>query len=219
MKTTIFATLALAATLTSSNAVGIGLFEYLFNIDGDTAPSGVNFAGFNTSTGLGTILMTIDGAGDHFGGVYVDHEIDEAANTYYNEFGTATGSLAAGQSWEIDEPGFSFGDIYTNFTGGALDNSNAVPSGLEDDVSMALMWNFSLTSAKTALLRFHVSTTAPNSGFYLTQTDPDSQASIYFSSSLTTRGQGMPDGGSTLALLLCACGGLAGWRAVFKFLS
>ena len=36
------------------------------------------------------------------------------------------------------EPGFLFGDIYTNVINGTLDNTNGVPSALPDDVSFAL---------------------------------------------------------------------------------
>jgi hypothetical protein len=53
-----------------------------------------------------------------------------------------------------------------------------------DDVSMALAWDFTLDTDETALISFDLSDTAAPSGFYLTQTDPDSNSSIYFSSTL-----------------------------------
>ena len=101
-------------TSTSASATAINLFEYAFNIDGafaspllgDTVPAGVNLAGFDTDTGLGTILVSVVGTGAHFVGLFVDHEIDEEENTFFNEVGDTGGSPAANQSWEIDEPGF-----------------------------------------------------------------------------------------------------------------
>ena len=219
--TTTLAALALAATLTSSNAVTITLAEFAFNIDGvvtnGSAPAGVNISGFDTGTGLGTILMTLSGAGAHYCSLFVDHEIDESSNTFFNEFGTAAGAPVAGQSWEIDEPGYVFGDIYTNFVAGTLDNSSGVSPNSPDDVSMALGWNVTLASWESATAYFTLSETAPTSGFYLTHSDPDSGGAVYFSSALNVTGSpggGVPDGGSTLALLLCACGGLAGWRSL-----
>jgi hypothetical protein len=61
-----------------------------------------------------------------------------------------------------------------------------------DDVSMAMGWDFTLASDETATVDYLLSLIAPASGFYLTHTDPDSQASIYFSSSLSIRGGGDP---------------------------
>ena len=106
---------------------------------------------------------------------------------------TASGTAAAGQSWEIDEPGYSFGDIFSNLLGSTLDNGNGVPAGSEDDVSMAMGWDFSLLDGETAVIQFLISNSAPVSGFYLTQTDPDSGASIYFSSSLNVGGTVIPE--------------------------
>jgi hypothetical protein len=100
-----------------------------------------------------------------------------------------------------------FGNIYTNFLAGSLDNSNGVPSSSPDDVSMALGWAFNLTAGQTATIIFSLSETAPVSGFYLWQTDPDSKVDIYFSSTLNKTGgnTSVPEP-STLMLMLSGLG-------------
>ena len=75
---------------------------------------------------------------------FVDSEIDEPTNTYFNEFAQTFGTLGTGSSddqpdsFEVDEPGYVFGDIFDNLRLGSLDNTNNVDSSFPDDVSMAL---------------------------------------------------------------------------------
>lgn len=200
---TLIGAMALMTAIPAS-ATTIGLYEYAFNIDGvvtnGSAPAGVNLAGFNTTTGLGNITVTINGAGSHTVDLFVDHEIDEVDNTFFNELGGTSGAAAADQSWEIDEPGFVFGDIYDNFEASTLDNT--VGTANPDDVSMAMGWDFILAADESATLTFAISSNAPG-GFHLIQNDPDSQASIYLSSALRI-GQGGPNPApepATMALL------------------
>ena len=223
------ATVLAVAPATPARAVTIDLFEWIVNVDGtiadssfgDPLPGGVNAAGFNTTTGLGSISVSLNSAGAHFVGLFVDDEIDEAINSFFNEFGSTTGAPVAGERWEIDEPGFAFGDIFdhinnsNNVGGSLLDNANGVPAGLEDDVSMALGWDYTLAAGQTSAISFLISEIRPISGFYLTQTDPDSQASIYFSSTLDIRTPGgavIPEPGTIalygLGLGLAAIAGL-----------
>lgn len=180
----------------TAQAASTALFEYGLDIDGaisfprsghaplDPVPAGVDLSGFDEVSGLGTILVTIGGAGDHGFDLFVDHEIDQPQNSFFNEFGSVLGAPAAGQSWEIDEPGYVFGDIVDNFALSSLDGTNGVPSALPDDVSMAIGWDFNLLPDEVATIALELSETAP-SGFALAQTDPDSDASIYLSSSLS----------------------------------
>ncbi len=192
------------------------LFDWGFNVDGtnywDISPSDndglapgsltalIDTSGFDFGTGLGDLTLTISGFGAHSMGLFLDHEIDEGINTFFNEFGaTGGGGTAAGQSWEIDEPGFIFGDIFDNFLAGTLDNSNGVPMGLEDDVAMALGWGFTLGSSETAILDFFVSFTNNAPGFFLQHPDPSSNDSIYFWTDLRISTT-VPEPG-TLALL------------------
>ena len=80
--------------------------------------------------------------------------------------------------------------VVGNLQDSSLDNTNNVPEGLEDDVSMAIGWDFVLAPDETATIDFLLADTAPTSGFYLSHTDPGDpevmgdETTIYFSSSL-----------------------------------
>lgn len=207
---------ALCVTLPAAAAT-TALFEYAFNVDGTVtngaAPAVANLAGFDTGSGLGTIALTLAGTGTHRVGFFADLEIDEALNTFFNEFGQVGGAPAAGQSWEIDEPGFVFGDIYANFVAGVLDGGIGVTAAAPDDVSMAMAWTFDLAAGETAAIQFRIGAERPASGFFLEQVDPDSQAAVYMTGSLAIRDGGPAPEPATLALIaLGMAGGLAARR-------
>jgi hypothetical protein len=209
-KTSAVATLAALLYFASgvSDAATVILFEHGLNIDGnlttDTAwPTGVDASGFDITTGLGRLSVTVSTSGAHEVLLYLDHEIDEEINTFFNEVGsTGGGAPAAGQSWEIDEPGFSAtpGDIYENWQNGDLDNSIGFPG--PDDVAMAMGFDFVLAAGEQAVVTFFTSTVNEAPGFFLQHWDPDSQAGLYFWSSVRfgDGGEPVPEPGS-LALL------------------
>ena len=116
----------------------------------DALPAGLTF-GFatNLSADLGDLVLTYTftntGATSFtnvFFSVLLDAEIDEATNTFYNEYGLVNG--APGQhaydasQWQIGEPGFQGGTLLKNLYAGSLNNSNSAPPTAVNDVAAAL---------------------------------------------------------------------------------
>ena len=179
-----------------SRAANIALYDWAIHLDGtnyekrdgNTLFSSFDDSAFDWGSGLGTFNATIIDPGTHTLIAFFDHEIVESINTFFNEYGKVNGSPEHGQSWEIDEPGYDFGDIYNNVLNGILDNTNGVPYTDYDDVSMGLGWDFTLDAGDIAKISFTVAEIAPSLDFYLQHIDPDSNggngASLYFSSSL-----------------------------------
>jgi hypothetical protein len=217
------AAFGLGTTAASADAT-IGLYEYAFNFDGnvsdslnsDPMPAGVNLSGFDLGTGLGTIKFTTSAVGSHKFHSFFDHEIDEVINTYFNDYGNAIGTLSFGQSWEIDEPGWIFGDIYDNFKAGSLDKTNGVPVTAADDVSMAMGWNFTLDPNEKATIELTLSKDVPTGGFYLAQYDSSPTgampASIYFSGNLKIEDNNQVPEPATMLLMATGLTGLVASR-------
>ena len=217
------------AVLLSLLYIGIGvstasaissLYDWAFYVDGATyefmAGNSMPVSGALDTEGLGTLTWQTSAAGSHTFIAFFDHEIDEALNTWFNEYGEAINTPDMVHSWEIDEPGYVLGDIYCNVLAGSLDNINGVPEATPDDVSWAIEWDFGLSPTDVmATITINLSDTAPLSGFYLAQTDPDSLETIYYSSTLDIQGGGpypVPEPGTFLLLFL----GLAGLTGLKK---
>lgn len=83
---------------------------------------------------------------------FLDAEIDEPLNTFFNESGDAS-SLALGagsgdvfaDSWGIGDPFFD--NIFVDLLDAVLTNTNTVPSGSESDVSLALGFDIGTLAA------------------------------------------------------------------------
>ncbi|RBW51405.1 PEP-CTERM sorting domain-containing protein [Marinobacter sp. F3R11] len=202
---------------TGVSASAIQLNEWAFNIDGNVSEyfAGDDLPGsgsLDSETGLGTLDFAFSSPGSHSLLAFFDFEIAASSNTYFNEFGSATGTPVSGQSWQIDEPGFVFGTIYDNFLDDSLSNANFLPQSAPDDVSFALGWSFELLENESAELSLFTSETAPLDGFYLSHSDlgADVDQSIYFWGELNISSSvpvSVPEP-SSLALLLLGLVGL-----------
>jgi hypothetical protein len=206
------------------------LQDFTFNVngistDGNSPPSGVNLGGYNVATGLGTITYTDTTAGAGYFNTWWDEQVGVVFN---NEYGSTSGTPSAGESWEI---GDNYGSsIYTDAQNGALLNENLLPgtdsnllgtcsgSNCNGDASTALGYGFTLTSGDEEIITLTVSQTAPGSGFYLEQTNPEEDGipgnvgNVYFSLSAeqVPTGHVIPEP-STWVLMLSGLSILA-WR-------
>jgi hypothetical protein len=203
-RTTLAIVLALFGLPTT--AAEIALYDWGFNLNGtlycsagnsDTTCSGngvaelpgfLNTDAFDFGSGLGRIEARIASTGSHSVLAWFDHEIDETVNSAVNEFGSIEGTLPTGSDprlqWEIDEPGYAFGDIYDNLINASLDNSNGVPAGSPDDVSVAMGWTFDLPVDTVATVSWTLGTDDDGSPFAVLHQDPQSPATIRLSTRL-----------------------------------
>lgn len=110
---------------------------------------------------------------------FADFEIDETVNTFFNEYAETRGSVAPGFGYEVDEPGYAFGDIFDHLRAGTLDDTNALPIGSPDDVSFAFSVRMEgLAVGGSATFRMLLSEDGASIGsFAIDQLDVDPQSS------------------------------------------
>lgn len=215
----LMALLALAATFASADSINGGtsvnvngvLYQDYFG-GGSTPVSaipGMNTAAWNPATGLGTFTYTDTGTGARYFDVFINLDLGAA---FWNQYGATHGSLASGETYQIDTPDFDCdanrcGNIIQNTNANALDNTNHVPGQMDNfffdcgadgggavnaacnnDVALALGFAYNIPVGDQAILTFTLSQTAPSSGFYLSQTKPadgdNDPETVYFSGSV-----------------------------------
>jgi hypothetical protein len=214
-----------------AHASDLSLQDIWFNTNGtftESTGTGVHLGSYNTSTGLGTITFTTTAPGAGYFNTWFDEEV---STPFYNEFGSTGGTLSdPNETWEIG--GNYSSNIYNDAAAGSLMNTNYLPEGASDylgdcgtwsggvqtdstgcngDATTALGYSFLLAAGDEEVITINVSQTAPASGFYLIQTNPDadgsgSSSSVYFSLSATeevpTGGPGVaPEPGTWLLML------------------
>jgi hypothetical protein len=200
----------LAATVAAlfsgtAGAATVSLFEIGFNRNGvQPFPQGVDYANLD-GNGLGSVTVRANSDGENFVLGYYDFDIGDV---HFDETGAVNGAPGAGDSFEIDEPGFVFGNIFANFQGGSLDNTNAL-DGILEDTAMALGLTFVLAKNERAFVTFYTSLDRPDAPFFLSHIDDEDGTTIYFWSSALI--EAAPEPGS-LALLGLGLVGLAGAR-------
>ena len=111
------------------------------------------------------------------------HFVDaEMGDSWYDEEAYVNGTLPDRMDYEIDEPGFLFGDIYDNLFDGKLDGMNDL-EGISEDVSMAFRFNLGrLEEGDTAFITIMLSEDGDAiSPFSLEHVDPYSDAYLTYS--------------------------------------
>jgi len=245
MKRTVSLLILLAVSI--SMADPIDFFDWGFNINGnkyllkssdpsipsvdETAlPPTIDQSGFNWGSGLGSLTWNLDpGAADHYYiASFFDFEIDQEGTIlgWAADKGAVNNYTDSRLSYEIDEPGYTSGDIYDhllNYDGYASTFDNLVYNDINgannvvDDGSVGMGWNFDLTADQYATITFNVTTTDPVNGFYLKQWNSETNNAVYFTSNLTIEShtpppQGVPEP-SAFSLILC---GLASLSLFFR---
>lgn len=112
--------------------------------------------------------------------VFLDVEIAEAQNTFFNEQAEISGASGVGPGdaspdfWQIDEPGFAGGTLYKNLLDAGLSNRNAFPEGPAEDIAMAIGFSLgTLKPGETVTARTMISEDGSTLGpMALIQTDP-----------------------------------------------
>ncbi len=185
----------------------VGLADWCVDVNGDTttacngAGSGsasIDLSKFDTtlepgSNTLGSITVTL-GAGVEGAAVYMDYDVDYSTLGFDQDSGAAVGTPSATQSWDLDTPPNPFNELTSPGENTPLSDTNTVGtygSSLNGapccDVSWALqeLGYVDPTLFSGIVITFTVSTTAPTSGFYLSQTNGVTGDTIYLSDSYT----------------------------------
>ena len=136
-------------------ANALGLTDFGINVDGNFVdPAGVQ--NNLDDAGLGTVYVRVDSLPDVAGRFFVLGYYDfDMGDFYDDDSGLEVGTPGQGESWEIDEPGFTTGNLFNNFQGGFLDNTNG--NVFPDDVAMGLGWTFDVWAGGYAEIWFHTS--------------------------------------------------------------
>jgi hypothetical protein len=211
------------------------LNDWCVNVNGDTGtcndpntglPLNGNIAAglstFDTTTAafgtnsLGSIVVTLGPGLNQNVGFYADYDVRYGEFLSNNDNALTSGTLAAGQSYQIGDPsatgsttpsGFVLFDAFANDN---LTNTNTLGTPGSDpqccDVAFAMGFDgINLASAQTAQLTFTVSSTQPTSGFYITQaTNSDEGGTLYLNGSLVITGDSPIPEPSTFLLGLSA---------------
>ena len=192
--------------LSQAGATVSGLaFQFAASLSADTTDLTLSYSFTNTTAAAISNVAFVS---------FLDAEIDEPLNTFFNEFATVRGTLAAGQSFEIDEPGFAFGNLFANAAANALDGTNALPPGSPDDVAMALQFSIgTLGVGETAIVELMISEDGDTLGSFAIDhedSDPASTTRISYSgavrlSSPPGPAPAIPEPGAALSFGLGLC--------------
>lgn len=163
-----------------------------------TSNPALNLSAFDTTIGLnilGTAIITLSSGSNQYVGFYADYDLDYADYLSYNDNAFITNALDLNQTDSIGDPNNydlsslpSHYTLFDMFANNSLDDSNTAGtpnSGSPQccDIALAMAYsNINVDPGYLAMITFTVSSTAPSSGFYITQASNDNTvAPIYLS--------------------------------------
>jgi MYXO-CTERM domain-containing protein len=202
----IFAILSAVVFVPSAAAANLNtLQDWCVNVSGDlsscngsmTSNAAVNLSAFDTAislNNLGTASITLSEGSGQYVGFYADYDLDYADYLSYNDSAFTAAALVADQTDSIGDPNVfvdvaapSHYALFNLFANNTLDNGNTAGTPGSDpqccDIAFAMAFsNINVDSGGHAVVTFTVSSTAPQSGFYITQASNDgSVAPLYLS--------------------------------------
>ena len=186
-------------TAFAAGAPANAMADWCFNANGDTnsacngagsGGNGINISQFDTTlepgaNTLGSASITLGPGANQFALAYMDYDLNYNNFGSFTDYGSVIGTAPAGVSYELDDP--NSGNIFTDFASGSLGNFNNVgtpgnPPTVCCDVAWALGVNgINVPAGHTDVVTFTVSATAPNSGFYLEQSNAQANDNIFLS--------------------------------------
>jgi hypothetical protein len=136
----------------------------------------------SSSNTLGTVTVALAPGLNQYVSFYADYDID------YNDFGSADdlatliGATQVGYSYELDDPNAS--NLFSDFASNELTNTNNVGTPGTNTQCCNVSWALAVSGIDvlpggSATVTFNLAAAAPTSGFYLKQTNQDTNDSVY----------------------------------------
>lgn len=238
MPVALIALIVLMVGAQPAKAGSVSLADWCVNFNGDTSTAcngggggggGIDLSFFDMTlepglNTLGTVTVTLGPGLGQFVAFYADYDVDFATYGSFDDYASTGGAQPLGWSYSVNDPGATDGTLpwglvlFDQFYNNVLDNTNHQPafSGPPTeccDVAFALsMGSIDVLAGGSATATFVIGTTAPTSGFYIQQTNADTNDSIYLQGGVVVNNpvSGVPEP-STLALGLVG-GCLLAWR-------
>jgi hypothetical protein len=196
------AMLAFFAGAYQAQAAQVGLADWCVNVNSNISAAcngagsgggatGINLSSFDqtlenglNSNTLGTVTVSLAAGSHEFVSFYADYDVSYNSFGSFDDSASIHGTTATGESYEVDDPNSS--NIFNDFAGNSLNGKDNVktPSGPPSnccDVSFALAFGNLTVPAGGGTVTFSIAASAPSSGFYIEQTNQDTNNSIFLS--------------------------------------
>lgn len=214
-------------SVTFPSGVNGSSFDFTLGSQTEGTPS-TPYSGMPTTVNdqntLGSVTITLSPGANQYVLAYMDYDLNyNAQGGSFSDFASTNGAQAVANAtsvnYSLNDPNACTGacsvsDIFDQFSGNTLDNTNHVGGysviGHCCDVSWALGLNIDVAANTQDVVTFAVSNIAPRSGFYLQQANGlDNSQNIYMQALVTVVETGGPTVPEPASWVLIG-GGLAG---------